>query len=477
MNRKYPYSSLFKIFKKHLLLSSVVFITYSFLIFILFEKVVSPYVPKEYLFYVVISFVLIGFFISFILLLFILSSFLKPFYQTNEKIKKLTQIVSLKESSLELLKIFERGESEIDHEAFHIIDENLNSIYSHIKKTSFQIDREKAELEAIASAVSDAVIAIDNNKNIIFFNPQSLSFFPKVELHQNIQDVVFSYELLNGCSECLEKGSTIKLELNLNVSEHRQNRICEASISPLNHDLNKKSGAIIVLFDKTEIRNTEKSQIDFVSSVSHELKTPLTSIKGFVETINEDFKKEKYDQIQQFLDIISRNVTRLMNLIDDLLSLSHIDSISALDKQEINTREITLVACETIPTDQHKINFIFHAETVMASRQWLEQVLYNLVYNAVKYTPSGTQIDIIWEKHPHFILLTVKDDGEGIPLQHQHRIFERFYRVEEDRSREKGGTGIGLSIVKQVMEKHGGHVYLTSRRRGKGSKFTCTFPR
>ena len=166
-----------------------------------------------------------------------------------------------------------------------------------------------------------------------------------------------------------------------------------------------------------------------------------------------------------------------MILIDDLLSLSHIDSISNLDKQEVSTREITAVACETIPTQNHHVNFTFKADTVLASRQWLEQIIYNLVNNAVKYTPSGSNIDVIWEKHPHFILLTIKDDGEGIPLQHQNRIFERFYRVQEDRSRDKGGTGIGLSIVKQVMEKHGGNVYLTSRRRGKGAKFTCTFPR
>ena len=477
MNKKYPYSSLFKIFKKHLLLSIIAFSIYCVVIFILFEKVVTPYIPKDFLFYVVIFFTLIGVFISLILLLFILSLFFKPFYQMNEKIKKLNKIVSERDVSLELLSIFEKEESEVDHEAFHIINDNLNSIYGHIKQTSLQASREKAELEAIASSVSEAIIAIDSNKNIIFFNPHSLSLFPKVKLQENIEDIFFSYDLLKGCEECLKKGSTIKLESSLNVSEHNQNRIFEVSISPLKHELDRKGGVIIVLFDKTELRNTEKSQIDFVSSVSHELKTPLTSIKGFVETINEDFKKKKYDQIQQFLDIINRNVTRLMNLIDDLLSLSHIDSISALDKQEINTREITLVACETIPTEKHKINFTFHAETVMASRQWLEQVIYNLVYNAVKYTPAATQIDIIWEKHPHFILLTIKDDGDGIPLQHQHRIFERFYRVEEDRSREKGGTGIGLSIVKQVMEKHGGHVYLTSRRRGKGSKFTCTFPR
>ena len=159
------------------------------------------------------------------------------------------------------------------------------------------------------------------------------------------------------------------------------------------------------------------------------------------------------------------------------MSLSSIDAELTLKKQEINTQEVTALVCETIKVDHHKINYTFQVDNVLADRKWLEQVLLNLVTNAVKYTPKGSTIDIIWEKHPHFILLTVKDDGEGIPLQHQNRIFERFYRVDADRSREKGGTGIGLAIVKQVMEKHGGHVYLTSRRRGKGARFTCSFPR
>ena len=477
MSNKFPYTSLSGILKKHLLLSIIVFTIYSIISFILVEKAVAFYIPQEFLSYFLVFLVLIGFVISLILLLFILSVSLKPIYQTNEKVKALTQVSSSQNLSPKIFQAFEKGEIDADQKVFHDIGGSLNAIYKNIKQARLQLAYEKAELEAIASSVSDSIIALDNNKNIIFFNPQSLLLFPKAKLKSPAEDVIYSYDILQGCQNCLESGSVIKIEVSLDVSEHNQNRIFEVSISPLTHSSGQQEGVIVVLFDKTEIKNTEKSQIDFVSSVSHELKTPLTAIKGFVETINEDLKKEKYDQIQQFSNIISRNLTRLMNLIDDLLSLSHIDSISALDKQEINTREITFVACETIPSDKHEIDYAFHAETVLASRHWLEQLLYNLVYNAVKYTPSGTKIDIIWEKHPHFILLTVKDNGDGIPLQHQHRIFERFYRVGEDRSREKGGTGIGLAIVKQVIEKHGGHVYLTSRRRGKGAKFTCTFPR
>ncbi len=394
-----------------------------------------------------------------------------------QKIEHIARISNPENTSTNHTSLFKKEKTALLPGEFYDLNKNLDLIYKNIQQTSVHLIREKAELEAIAGSVSDAIVAIDSQKKIIFSNPQSISLFPMIKPQADIHEVVSSKEILENLEKCLKSGEAFNWDLTLNIGEYQAPRIFEISISPLVHIQSQSSGAVIVFFDKTEIKNTEKSHIDFVSNVSHELKTPLTSIKGFLETMHTDLKEKKYDQISNFLNVVSNNTTRLIELIDDLLSLSHIDSISHLNKQEVNTREITAVSCETIPMDKHKINYIFKADTVLASRQWLEQVLYNLVYNAVKYTPLGSEIDIIWEKHPHFILLTVKDSGEGIPLRHQHRIFERFYRVEEDRSREKGGTGIGLAIVKQVMEKHGGHVYLTSRRRGKGAKFTCTFPR
>lgn len=475
MGKKFPLSLFIWILKKYSLVSLAGFIVYSILLWFI-TKTITPAIPKEFLFYFILLLLLLGFILSLSLGVIVIFLYLKPLSAVIQKIEYIAHISHPENASTNGRSSLFKNTAQTPGD-FYELNKNLDLIYKNIKQTSSHLIHEKAELEAIAAAVSDAIIAIDSDKKIIFSNPQSKNLFPMIESKTSIQDITANKEILENLEKCLSSETASNRDITLNIGEYKAPRIFEISISPLAPTQNRLNGAVIVFFDKTEIKNTEKSHIDFVSNVSHELKTPLTSIKGFLETMHTDLGDKKYDQIHNFLNIVSKNVARLIDLIDDLLSLSHIDSISLLNKQEVNTREITTVACETIPMDRHKINYIFKADTVLASRQWLEQVLYNLVYNAVKYTPSGSQIDVIWEKHPHFILLTVKDNGEGIPLQHQHRIFERFYRVEEDRSREKGGTGIGLAIVKQVMEKHGGHVYLTSRRRGKGAKLTCTFPR
>ena len=476
MGKKFPLSLFIWILKKYSLVSLAGFVVYSILLWFI-TKAMIPIIPEEFLFYFILLLLLLGFILSLSLSAAAVFLYLKPLSAVIQKIEHIAHISDPEKTSTTPDAFFENIKAHQTPGDFYELNKHLDLIYKNIKQTSVHLIHEKAELEAIAAAVSDAIIAIDSHKKIIFSNPQSKNLFPMIEPQAFLQDIMTHKEILENLEKCLTLGTTFNWDVTLNIGEYQAPRIFEISISPLVHIQSQLNGAVIVFFDKTEIKNTEKSHIDFVSNVSHELKTPLTSIKGFLETMHTDFENKKYDQIHNFLNIVSKNVTRLIELIDDLLSLSHIDSISLLNKQEVNTREITTVACETIPRDKHKINYIFKADTVMASRQWLEQVLYNLVYNAVKYTPVGSKIDVIWEKHPHFILLTVKDNGEGIALQHQHRIFERFYRVEEDRSREKGGTGIGLAIVKQVMEKHGGHVYLTSRRRGKGAKLTCTFPR
>jgi len=476
MSKKFPFSLLIWILKKYSLISLAGFIIYSLLVWFI-TKTITPIIPKEFLFYFILLLLLSGFILSLSIGIFAVFLYLKPLSTVMQKIEYIAHTSKLENTSADQITFFENIKNRQAPGDFYELNKNLDLIYKNIRQTSVHLTHEKAELEAIAAAVSYAIIAIDSYKKIIFSNPQSKNLFPMTKPQAYIQDVISNKEILENLEKCLKLGSVFNQDFTLNIGEYKAPRIFEISISPLVHIQSQLNGAVIVFFDKTEIKNTERSHIDFVSNVSHELKTPLTSIKGFLETMQTDLGEKKYDQIYNFLNIVSKNVARLIDLIDDLLSLSHIDSISHLSKQEVNTREITAVACETIPMDKHKVNYIYKADTVLASRQWLEQVLYNLVHNAIKYTPPGSTIDIIWEKHPHFILLTVKDNGEGIPLRHQHRIFERFYRVEEDRSREKGGTGIGLAIVKQVMEKHGGHVYLTSRRRGKGAKLTCTFPR
>lgn len=467
---KFP---LFLSILKKYIWASLIYFAFCITLLFIFTYFTSTF-SSEHLKIFILFLFLFGFIGGLIVFSYILLSFFKPLISSIKKIEELAQSSS-EENSPSINPLKEEG---LPIE-FYNLNKNLNLIYKNIQQKSRNLAMEKAELKAITFAVSDAIIAIDLQEKIIFSNPQSKKLFllENLEKAPSINQAVRSIEIANACKKCLQFGTSSKLELDLTVGEYKQSRLFDISISPLIHTKNQIDGAVIVFYDKTEIKHTEKIQSDFVANVSHELKTPLTVINGFIETMITDLESESLAQIHNFLNIVNRNVKRLIDLVDDLLSLSSIDSELVLKKQSVNTKEITALVCETIKTDHHKINCIFKVDTVLASRRWLEQILHNLITNAVKYTPKGSIIDIIWEKHPHFILLTVKDDGEGIPIQHQSRIFERFYRVDADRSREKGGTGIGLAIVKQVMEKHGGHVYLTSRRRGKGAQFTCTFPR
>lgn len=479
IRHKFPTQLFLWIFKKYIWISISYFMLSSAALISL--AYFTQFVSTDLLIPIIIALFLFstGSIIVFLLVLFLS---LKPLSYSIQKIELLAQHSSNESIPQHITKDLDEFQNLDDAvpDEIYTLNQNLDLIYSNLITKTLNLAKEQEELKAITAAVSDAIIAVDSDQKIIFANPQAKKWF----LTQNLPDrllylseVIRVNDVLDNCNKCIKYGTAFSFERMINSGEHQQPRLFEVNISTLKNPLKEVEGAVLVFFDKTEIKNTEKSQSDFVSNVSHELKTPLTVVKGFIETMVTDLEEKNYAQMHHFLNIVSRNVKRLIDLVDDLLALSHIDSESNLNIELIDTKEVTAIVCESINTEEHELVFTFNANTVSASRRWVEQLLYNLVTNAVKYTPKGSTIDVIWEKHPHFILLTVKDNGEGIPIQHQARIFERFYRVDEDRSREKGGTGIGLAIVKQVMDKHGGQVYVSSRRRGKGAKFTCAFPR
>ena len=227
-------------------------------------------------------------------------------------------------------------------------------------------------------------------------------------------------------------------------------------------------------------------RIDFVANVSHELRTPLTAIKGYTETLQQDLEVRPGDltaaSTKEFLGIISRNAARLMNLMEDLLDLSSIESTTVLQKDNLGTFEITQRVVKNLQDRFLKkkqiLDFSAEAKTVIADPNRLEQILTNLLDNAHKYTPEGGKISVLWEVDRNGgkdVFLKVIDSGPGISLEHQGRLFERFYRVDKARSREQGGTGLGLAIVKHIMQRHEGAVWIESQA-GKGSMFVCRFP-
>ena len=264
----------------------------------------------------------------------------------------------------------------------------------------------------------------------------------------------------------------IRNSISLSVFEMEEEpSVYEITVAPFKTKDQKIRGAVALFYDITNIRNTEKIQSDFISNVSHELRTPLTAIQGYVEVLLE---KKESEQSQKFLRIIKRNVERLVSLLNHFLELSQMEESAELKKDLLDTEKITRSIVEDLHIKTHKLKILISQKKVQADRHFLKQILYNLIENAVKYTPSDSLIEVIWEREQDQVLLKVKDNGPGISHRHKSRLFEKFYRIDPSRSEVKG-AGIGLSVIKQLMEKHGGSIKLESKP-SEGSVFICSFP-
>jgi len=239
---------------------------------------------------------------------------------------------------------------------------------------------------------------------------------------------------------------------------------------------------VLVLNDITRLEALETVRRDFVANVSHELKTPITTVKGALETLLEGALEEDPAAARRFLQVAARHSDRLASIIDDLFSLSRLEQQegAALEKQECVLEGIARGAMQVCQdkADARKVSLELQAEAglvAVVNPQLLEQALTNLIDNAVKYSNPGSPVDISVRRTGAGIALTVRDRGMGIPAKDLPRVFERFYRVDKARSRELGGTGLGLAIVKHIVLAHGGTVQAESEP-GAGSAFTIELP-
>lgn len=362
---------------------------------------------------------------------------------------------------------------------FYDLNKNLNQIHSYLEWQKRIISQESSELETVISALTEAILAVDQKKKVLFFNNQATLLFSSQRKPYKseilLSEMIRNPDILQAYSECLQKGSVIRKTLSIgffNMDE--ETSIYEITVAPLKKPNDEIDGAVGLFYDISNIKKTEKIQLDFITNVSHELRTPLTAIQGYVETLLDEIETNSKEQIRQFLSIIRRNVQRLVSLLNHFLELSKMEDSMDLKTETFNTEEITQSILKDLHIKNHKIKLDFSQKTVKADRQFLKQVLYNLIDNAVKYVPQGRLIEIIWTKESGHVVLKVKDQGEGISSRHQSRLFERFYRVDPSREEVKG-AGIGLSIVKKLIEKHGGTIKVKSEQK-EGSTFICTFP-
>ena len=228
-----------------------------------------------------------------------------------------------------------------------------------------------------------------------------------------------------------------------------------------------------------DVLQNARMRQEFTANVSHELKTPLTAISGYSELIESGMVSQE-SEIRRFAGEIHSNANRLLTLINDVIRLSELDAEETEEQREpVNLREsaVTCVNVLQINAEKHHVSLSFKGENVMvmASRQMIEEVLYNLCDNAIRYNKPGGSVEVIVKDRLNVALLIVRDTGIGIPKEHQERIFERFYRVDKSRSKSTGGTGLGLAIVKLIIMKLNASITLTSEE-GKGTEVTVTLP-
>ncbi len=358
----------------------------------------------------------------------------------------------------------------------------LNQMALQLEDRIETITRQRNESEAVLSSMVEGVLAVDAEEKIIRLNTAAgklLEIVPDQAEGRPIEEVVRNSHLREFIERTL--GGIENVETDLTIGN--QNEIFLQAHGAALKDFQEKSiGAVIVLNDVTRLRRLETVRKDFVANVSHELKTPITLIKGFVETLQQG-ALENREEAERFLDIMSKQVERLNAIIEDLLSLSRLEqgsekSTMTMEKTTVlQILESAIRDCEQKALDKNtslQLNCANELE-VIANSPLLNQAVLNLVDNALKYSEPGGKIEVKALASDTEIMIAVQDWGCGIDTAHLPRLFERFYRVDQARSRQLGGTGLGLAIVKHIAQAHGGSVSVNSTL-GKGSCFSIHLP-
>ncbi len=348
-----------------------------------------------------------------------------------------------------------------------------------------EISKEKDYLQTILKGMTEGVLVVDGRGRILMVNDALRRL---LSLSKDVSDkmpleIIRNAELEGSIRRAIQDGENIALELDLNEPGEKTIEVNVVSILPSIQRADEGSegirGAIAVFHDISRLKQLEKIRQDFVANVSHELRTPLTTIKGYAETLLEGAWKE--DQAFQFIQVIKRHTDRLTKIVEDLLMLSRIETKEFQLKMEVlRVKDFIDDILDFVkePAERKKIslfrNEIPSSLAVLADRNYLEQILINLLDNAIKYSPDGGKVTVsAIERDSKEIQFSVEDNGIGIPKEDLFRIFERFYRVDKGRSKELEGTGLGLSIVKHLVQAHGGRVWVESQM-GKGSTFYFT---
>jgi two-component system phosphate regulon sensor histidine kinase PhoR len=365
----------------------------------------------------------------------------------------------------------------------------FNAAATAIQSRTARLDQDRQQLLVVLGAMAEAVLAVDPRRRLLFANASANRLFglDATSVGRLVPELIRSPQVQEAVEATLRMAIPAAYEGELILPgrdpfQRGNQRYLAVRGNPLPGT--PSTGAVFVFHDVTELRRLERMRQDFVANASHELKTPLASIKAYTETLL-DWALHDETVNARFLKRIDEQAERLNQLILDLLSLARIESGQEIFEHRPLSLGPVLESCVESHRDRARsknLNLTFesagldHETVVLADEEAIRQILDNLVDNAIKYTPEGGRVSVTCHSDQNSASIEVTDTGIGIPRTDLPRIFERFYRVDKARSRELGGTGLGLSIVKHLTQSIGGQIDVTSRA-GSGSKFIVHLPR
>lgn len=361
---------------------------------------------------------------------------------------------------------------------------NFNGMAQVIENTLEEVSGEREKLKNVFDRLDAGVAAFEENGDLIHINPAALSLLRLPEHHKpSFDELTCALGIPEVTMESLKKFGSVHIDEKSISEVATRELVVSIDIGVFGYDGAAKSGFIVVFQNITEAALLEKNRREFIANVSHELRTPLTSVKGAAETIIED--PDMPEGIKnRFLNIVINESDRMTRIVQDLLVLSRLDNrrmtwrtskfdlysatesmCSALGAEaKVHSHELSLIPAERIDMP------------IFADKERIEQVITNIIGNAIKYTPDGGRIDVMLSENDAGYSVAVKDTGVGVPKEDLERVFERFYRVDKSRSTDAGGTGLGLSIAKDIIDAHGGKIEIDSEY-GKGTVVTVNLPR
>ena len=355
----------------------------------------------------------------------------------------------------------------------------FNELTDKLKNTLGEMSSEKSKLETILNNMADGLLAVDLKGNVIHANPKAMEI-----LGMKAEDLEKGYDAIIGAYDedlTIKKIGKEKTSWAGSRNVSIGNSIYRGDYATFNDENKEYAGFVILLQDVTEQQKLENMRKEFVANVSHELKTPLTSIKSYTETLLEGAVEDK-DVAEKFLTVIDSESDRMTRLVRDLLQLSNFDYEKVTwNKGCHDVRDLVRKAIMKmdVTAKSKNMNIVFDSGIEKMEgffdHDRIEQVFLNVLSNAIKYSDESTTVSVSLEKTDEKAVVSVRDQGIGIPEEDLGRIFDRFYRVDKARSRSLGGTGLGLSISKNIIEGHGGTIEIKSDA-GKGTEVVFSFP-